>query len=76
MPPHAAMNWARRLRRVFGVELEACARCGGKLKIIASIEQPELIAKILSHLERAAPGQYQAELPLDARAPPPQARLL
>jgi hypothetical protein len=76
VPPHVALNWARRLKRVFGVELEACARCGGKLKIIASIEQPELIAKILSHLERAVPGQYQAELPLGARAPPPQARLL
>ena len=32
------MSWARRLKRVFGIEIEACARCGGKLKIIASIE--------------------------------------
>ncbi len=76
MPPHVAMNWARRLKRVFGVEIEACARCGGKLQIIASIEEPELIAKILSHLQRAAPDQHQPELPLGARAPPPQARLL
>jgi len=28
--------------------------CGGKLKIIASIEEPQVIAKILSHLERTA----------------------
>jgi hypothetical protein len=75
-PRYVAMNWARRLRRVFGVEVEACTRCGGKLKIIASIEEPEVIAKILSHLERTAPGQYQPELPLGARAPPQQARLL
>ncbi len=27
-----------------------CTRCGGQLKIIASIEEPQLIAKILSHL--------------------------
>jgi hypothetical protein len=24
----------------FGVEIEGCARCGGKLKILASIEEP------------------------------------
>jgi hypothetical protein len=33
------MSWARRLKRVFGVEIEGCARCGGKLRIIASIER-------------------------------------
>ena len=38
-PRHVAMTWARRLKRVFGIEIEACARCGGKLKIIASIEE-------------------------------------
>ena len=52
-PRHVAMSWARRLKRVFGVEIESCARCSGQLKIIASIEEPQLIAKILSHLERA-----------------------
>jgi hypothetical protein len=46
------------------------------LKIIASIEEPQLIAKILSHLERAAPEQYQSELALGARGPPLQPSLL
>jgi len=71
-----AMCWARRLKRVFGVESECRARCGGQLKIIASIEEPQLIAKILSHLERAAPEQYQSELPLRKRGPPGQSSLL
>ena len=73
MPPtprHVAMNWARRLKRVFGIQIEGCARCGGRLKIIASIEEPQVIAKILSHLEKTAQEHYQAELPLGARAPP------
>ena len=70
------MNWARRLKRVFGIEIEGCAHCGGRLRIIASVEEPEVIAKILSHLERTAPEQYQAEPPLGARAPPVQASLL
>jgi hypothetical protein len=29
------MNWARRLKRVFGIEIEQCARCGGRLRVIA-----------------------------------------
>ena len=70
------MSWARRLKRVFGIEIEGCARCGGKLAIIASIEEPEVIAKILAHLEKTAADRFQAELPLGARAPPSQASLL
>jgi hypothetical protein len=79
MPPtprHVAMNWARRLKRVFGIQIEGCARCGGRLKIIASIEEPQVIAKILSHLQKTAQEHYQAELPLGARAPPGQVSLL
>lgn len=75
-PRHVAMSWAKRLKRVFGVDIEACARCGGKLKVIASIEEPAVIAKILAHLERTAPEQHQGELPLGARAPPVQSSLL
>jgi hypothetical protein len=44
------MNWARRLKPVFGIELKSCTRCGGKLEGIASIEEPQVIAKILAHL--------------------------
>ena len=28
-PRHVAMSWARWLKRVFGVQIERCARCGG-----------------------------------------------
>jgi len=70
-----AMSWARRLQRAFAMEIEVCARCGDKLTIIATIELPEVIEKIFAHLERTAPEQYQAELPLGARAPPGPARL-
>jgi len=52
------MKWARRLKRVFGIEIEDCARCGGRPRIIASIEEPEVIGKIRAHLERVAPQQY------------------
>jgi hypothetical protein len=75
-PRHVALSWARRLKRVFGVQIESCTRCGGPLKIIASIEEAQLIAKILSHLERAVAQQSQSELPLVARGPPEQSSLL
>ena len=32
------MCWAQRLKRVFGIDIETCTGCGGKLKVIASIE--------------------------------------
>jgi Zn-finger nucleic acid-binding protein len=76
-PRHVAMSWAKRLKRVFGIEIDTCQRCGGTLRIIASIEQPEIIGQILAHLERTAPSQpNQPERPLGARAPTRQARRL
>jgi hypothetical protein len=46
---------------------EHARKRAGKLNIIASIAEPQVIAKILSHLQRTAPEQYQAERPLGAR---------
>ncbi len=46
----SSMNWAGRLKRVFGMDIEICSECGGKLKVISSIEGPEVIKKILTHL--------------------------
>lgn len=34
-PRHVAMTWAQRLKLVFGIEIAHCARCDGKLKVIA-----------------------------------------
>ena len=42
-----SMTWAQRLKRVFAIEIE---KCGGKVNIIAYIEDPEVIEKILKHL--------------------------
>jgi hypothetical protein len=44
------MSWARLLKRVFDIDVEHCPNCGGALKIIAAIEDPPVIDKILSHL--------------------------
>ena len=43
---------------------------------LASIEEPEVIAKILSHLQRTAPHQYPSKLPQRARTSPMQSSML
>jgi len=55
----ARMSWARLLKRVFDIDIEHCPNSGGSLKIIAAIEDPPVIVKILTHLglsTRAPPG--------------------
>ena len=44
------MSWAKRLKRVFSIEIEKCDKCGGNVKVMASIEDPTVIEKILGHL--------------------------
>jgi hypothetical protein len=67
LPRHLAMTWAQRLKRVFKIDVTVCERCGGAVKIIACIEDPIVIVKILEHVERESSPALQ--LP-PARAPP------
>jgi hypothetical protein len=39
----AKMTWAQRLQRVFGIDVEPCPSCGGPVRIIACIEDPDVI---------------------------------
>ena len=63
------MTWAQRLKRVFKIDIETCAHCGGAVKVIASIEDPAVIKQILAHLDRRAEPATPAFRPF-ARAPP------
>jgi hypothetical protein len=75
-PRHVAMNWAQRLKHVFAIEVATRTCCGGKPEVIAGVEQPQVIAKILSQLERTTPEPYPSERPLGARASPQLTRLI
>ena len=46
------MTWAQRLKRVFGIDAETCIHCGGKVKIVASVEEPNAIRAILAHFDK------------------------
>ena len=47
---HAAMTWAQRLRRVFSIDIEVCSHCGGSVRVIACIEDQDIIDRILAQL--------------------------
>ena len=52
------LSWVKLLKRVFEIDMEHCANCGGELKIIAAIFEQAVIEKILTHLglkEKAPP---------------------
>ena len=63
------MTWAQRLKRVFAIDIKTCGECGGAVKIIACIEDPAVIKKILDHLQEKAALAGLDLLP-QCRAPP------
>jgi len=50
----------------FGLDVLACPRCGGRLRLIALIEEAAVIGRMLRHLGLAA----AIPAPRPARAPP------
>jgi hypothetical protein len=43
-------NWARLIQKIYEVDPLTCAKCRGRMRIIAFIEDPEIVKKILKHL--------------------------
>ncbi len=58
--------WAELMRRTFGFDVLACPRCGGRLRLIALIDQAAVIQRILRHLGEPA----EVPVPRPSRAPP------
>jgi hypothetical protein len=46
----AKRAWARLITQAYEADPLTCPRCTGPMRIIAFIEQPEVIEKILTHL--------------------------
>jgi len=59
------LDWASLLRRSFSVDVLECAKCGGRLRVVAVITEREAARRILAHL-----GQ-PTEVPPVARARDP-----
>jgi len=58
--------WADLMQRSFSLDVLACPRCGGRMRLIALIDQASVIQRILRHL--GLPTGIPAGCP--ARAPP------
>ena len=59
-------SWAALMQCTFGFDVLACPRCGGRLRLIALIEEAAVIDRILRHL--GLPTETPAPRP--ARTPP------
>jgi len=63
-------SWARLIRKIYEVDPLACPKCTGQMRIIAFIENQEIIRKILTHL-----GLWLVRSRPPPRAPPRDLRL-
>ncbi|MDR7423627.1 MAG: transposase [Armatimonadota bacterium] len=51
--PTRAWTWAALMQRVFVLDVLACPRCGGRLRVIATVQDPLAVQAILAHLRRS-----------------------
>lgn len=70
-PPRSAyrLDWAALLKRVFAIDVLACARCDGRMRVLAFVTGPA-VPKILRHLRLP-----EAPLPVERARGPPQGTL-
>ena len=75
-PPRAATHrckyipWRQLMRRGLNLDVETCPRCGGRMKLIALVQDAENVARYLRHL--GLPTEVPPMAPLSgARACPP-----
>ena len=52
VPTHA-WTWPALMRRVFDLDVLACPRCGGRLRVIATVQNPRAVPAILAHVARS-----------------------
>ena len=63
-----AWSWAALMHRAFGIDVLACAHCGGRLRLIATRHDPAVIRKILAHLALGHSGQSPGPAPPESGA--------
>lgn len=47
------MTRTRRLKRIFGIDTQTCAACGGAVRLIVCIGDSQVIDRIRAHLPEA-----------------------
>jgi hypothetical protein len=66
-------TWAELMRRAFLVDVLDCPRCHGRMRVIATIDEPAVVKKILEHLGLTTeiPSPKAARSPPDDQELPP-----
>jgi hypothetical protein len=70
-PENGYIPWSELMQRTFGLDVMECEKCGGRLKFLALIEDPDAIFKILDHLGLPT----EPPRPRPARPPPEDLKL-
>jgi hypothetical protein len=78
-PTHRHWSWTQLMRRAFEIDVLACPRCGGRLRLITTVEDPREIREVLAALRRPAnrspptlpPTSALDRLARSPEAPPP-----
>jgi hypothetical protein len=68
-PPTAPLTWAERVKRDFDIDISMCPLCGGTLRVIADVTDPDVIRSILEHFKQRAPPRLSPgrALPSDSQ---------
>jgi hypothetical protein len=56
-PRPSRISWAKLLARVFALDVTLCRKCGGRMRILGVVDDPDDIARIL-HGARAPPRPH------------------
>ncbi|MEX2080422.1 MAG: hypothetical protein WEC33_02310, partial [Dehalococcoidia bacterium] len=71
----AKATWAQLIRKVYEADPLECPRCKGPMRVIALIENPGVIRRILDHLGLWAPLATERSPPTGAATWPRHANL-
>jgi uncharacterized protein YbaR (Trm112 family) len=63
-----AWTWAALMRRVFALDVLACPRCGGRLRVLATVQDPAVVRPILAYLALAPGPDSPGPRPAPARS--------
>jgi hypothetical protein len=58
-----AWNWAALMQRAFAIDVLACPHCGGRLRLIATLHDPAVIRKLVTHLGMVRSGPSPGPAP-------------
>ncbi len=66
----ARSAWARLIRKVYEADPRECPKCHGPMRIIALINDPPVVRRILEHLGRWQPEAMERSPPVPTEAWP------